>query len=96
MAGLAAKKADHARVESELKAIADGIQHSEEKLEENRKELENLRAEKGNKDDRNSEGGVVDLHMEMASITENLRKKAPRKGCRTSRSTALWGHPWPR
>ena len=35
-------------------------------------ELENLRAEETNKDDRNREG--VDLHMKMTSITEDLRK----------------------
>ena len=78
MAGLAAKEADHARVESELKTIADGILHSKEKLEENRRELENLRAEKANRDDRNRKG--IDLQMKMANITEDLWEKGATEG----------------
>ena len=50
----------------------DGIQHTLEKLEENKKELENQRVERTTADDRNREG--IDLHMKMASITEDMRK----------------------
>ena len=56
LARLAAKEAYHARVERELKAIVYGILYSREQIEENRRELDNLCAEKANKDDRNREG----------------------------------------
>ena len=72
IAGITTREVEHAKFESECKASSDGLAHAKETLADNMRELETIRAEKAQRDDRNREG--LDMQMKYDEAAEGIRK----------------------